>query len=78
MSNTIYFVQGIPTAYAQPHLFVFVNKKEAEEAKTMICDFYADMWFDYEYELKEVDITNLNIKDDTIYCVIGAVTPLET
>jgi hypothetical protein len=33
------------------------------------------MSFDYEYELKEVDITNLNVKDNMLYCVVGGVTP---
>lgn len=75
--NTLYFVQGIPTSYATPDLFVFGTKAEAEKGKKEICDFYDDMSFDYEYELKEVDITNLNIKDNMLYCVVGAVTPRE-
>lgn len=75
--NTLYFVQGIPTSYATPDLFVFGTKAEAEKGKKEICDFYNDMLFDYEYELKEVDITNLNIKDNMLYCVVGAVTPRE-
>ena len=75
--NTLYFVQGIPTSYATPDLFVFGTKTKAEKAKTMICNFYDDMSFDYEYELKEVDITNLNIKNNMLYCVVGAVTPRE-
>ena len=73
--NTLYFVQGIPTSYATPDLFVFGTKTEAEKGKKEICDFYDNMSFDYEYELKEVDITNLNIKDNMLYCVVGAVTP---
>lgn len=75
--NTLYFVQGIPTSYATPDLFVFGTKAEAEKGKKEICDFYDNMSFDYEYELKEVDITNLNIKDNVLYCVVGAVTPRE-
>ena len=75
--NTLYFVQGIPTSYATPDLFVFGTKAEAEKSKKEICDFYDNMSFDYEYELKEVDITNLNIKDNMLYCVVGAVTPRE-
>ena len=75
--NTLYFVQGIPTSYATPDLFVFGTKTEAEKGKKEICDFYDNMSFDYEYELKEVDITNLNIKDNVLYCVVGAVTPRE-
>lgn len=75
--NTLYFVQGIPTSYATPDLFVFGTKAEAKKGKKEICDFYNNMLFDYEYELKEVDITNLNIKDNMLYCVVGAVTPRE-
>lgn len=75
--NTLYFVQGIPTSYATPDLFVFGTKAEAEKGKKEICDFYDNMSFDYEYELKEIDITNLNIKDNVLYCVVGAVTPRE-
>lgn len=76
--NTLYFVQGIPTSYAQPNLFVFATKKKAESAKEKIDNFYDSMYFDQVYEIKEVDITNLNIKDNKLYCVVGAVTPLET
>jgi len=77
MTN-LYFVQGIPTSYAMPDLFVFSNKRKAESAKKIIEDFYDSMCFDQVYEIKEVDITNLNIKDNKLYCVVGAVTPLET
>lgn len=76
--NTLYFLQGIPTSYAQPHLFVFATKKKAESAKEKIDNFYDSMYFDQVYEIKEVDITNLNIKDNKLYCVVGAITPLET
>lgn len=75
--NTLYFVQGIPTSYATPDLFVFGTKAEAEKGKKEICDFYDNMLFDYEYELKKVDITNLNVKNNILYCVVGAVTPRE-
>lgn len=76
--NTLYFIHGVRTIYTIPDLFVFKTKNKAEKAKTKICDFYSDMGFDYEYELKEVDITNLNIKDDMIYCVVGLIERYET
>jgi len=76
--NDLYFVQGIPTSYASPDLFVFSTERKAESAKKIIEDFYDSMCFDHEYEIKKVDITQLNIKDQKLYCVVGAVTPLET
>lgn len=77
MTN-LYFIQGVPTSYAVPDLFVFGNKRKAESSKKIIEDFYDSMQFDHEYELKEVNITQFNIKDQKLYCVVGAVTPLET
>ena len=78
MSKNIYFVQGIPTSYCMPDLFVFATKKEAESVYKKIVNFYNKYDFDHSYEIKEVDITNLNIKDNKLYCVVGAITPLET